>query len=328
MSRSLRGSVTNFRSFFPPNRPPRAIDNNNVSLSQQLLHSIGCISSISPGTHAILPLAQRSLEKLIYLIDQEMRSIGAQRVTLPSLIPSSLLNKSNRLKDMQQDLFSIKEYDGKLLLAPTHEEVATHLMSTLSSFSRKSLPIYLYQIGPKFRNETRPRGGLLRGREFIMKDLYSFDESEECSKSTYKKVSSAYERLFNRLGLDVLRASAHPGSIGGSVSHEYHMVNKAGQDVILICSSCGHVSNVEMKVVQGQRDELRREATMRMSASDERKEEEESERERERRREAEERRKEEGERKRGWRDGERRGGGGGCEGGEGRGEEMYSCPCH
>lgn len=258
MVKPLRPSVTYFRNLFSPSSSIKASDSSNVSLSQQLLNSIGFISTLSPGTHAILPLAERSLEKLINLIDSEMKSIGAQRVTLPSLVSSSMLQKSNRLEEMKKDLFFIASNSNKdeLLLAPTHEEVVTHLMSTVSgSISYKSLPICLYQIGPKYRNEKRPRGGLLRSREFIMKDLYSFDWNEDQSKVTYDKVTSAYKNLFRRLELNVVQASAHPGNIGGSVSHEYHIVNNAGQDVILICSSCGNVSNIELERLQGEEKE-------------------------------------------------------------------------
>ena len=248
-----RPSVTYFRSFLSPNWSVRASESGQASRSHQLLNAVGCVTGISPGSHAILPLAQRSLAKLIKLIDDEMESIGGQKVILPSLVPSSLLKKSNRLPEIKDDLYFVSNSD--LLLAPTHEEVVTHLISTLGSLSYKSLPLCLYQIGPKFRHEKRPKGGLLRGREFIMKDMYSFDWCEEEAQNTYNKVSTAYKCLFKRLELDVVQAKADPGNIGGTVSHEYHILNRAGEDVLLMCSSCGCTSNIEVKKAQDKEKE-------------------------------------------------------------------------
>lgn len=243
-----RPSVTYFRSFFSPNWSVRASEPGQGSRSHQLLSATGCVAGLSPGSHAILPLAQRSLAKLIKLIDDEMESIGGQKVILPSLVSSNLLEKSNRLPKIQDDIYCVKKSD--LLLAPTHEEVVTHLISTLGSLSYKSLPLCLYQIGAKFRQEKRPKGGLLRGREFIMKDMYSFDWCDEEAKNTYKKVSTAYKCLFKRLELDVIQAQADPGNIGGTVSHEYHILNRAGEDVLLMCNSCGCTSNIEVNKSQ------------------------------------------------------------------------------
>jgi prolyl-tRNA synthetase len=218
-----------------------------VSISQKYLQTITGIHGVTNGTFVLLPLVNRALEKLIALIDRELQSIGSQKVLMPSLIPSSLWKKSGRFDDIpaKEDLFIIHAgKENEMLLAPTHEEVVSHLLSSLTStLSFKSFPIYLYQVTTKFRNEKRPKSGLIRTREFLMKDLYTFDVDLESARQTYETVTETYERIFRDLELTVSRVRADPGSMGGIYSHEYHVVSEAGQDVLLICRKCGHTLN-------------------------------------------------------------------------------------
>jgi prolyl-tRNA synthetase len=227
---------------------PKA-ESDVVSLSQKLLMSEGSIYCSSPGSFILMPMAVRSLEKLVKLIDQEMKLIGAQKIIMPSLIPTSLLKKSGRFKSVASELFTLPYQD--LLLAPTHEELVCQMVNRIPNLSRKSLPLYLYQITTKYRNEKRPRSGLLRTREFLMKDLYTFDVDHESAQQTYARVCQAYDRIFDRLRIPVCKVSADTGSIGGEFSHEYHVLSNAGQDKILICSKCGHAMSEELVRLQG-----------------------------------------------------------------------------
>lgn len=202
-----------------------------------------------------MPTAVRTMEKLIRLIDQEMKLIGGQKMMMPSLIPTSLLKRSGRLDACYSELFTLPQQD--MLLAPTHEELVCQLLHSIPNLSRKSLPLYLYQITSKYRNEKRPRSGLLRAREFLMKDLYTFDVDRESAKQTYARVCDAYDRIFRRLGIPVCQVTADPGNIGGDHSHEYHVLSNAGQDKILICTECGYAVNEELVRAQGWSGERR-----------------------------------------------------------------------
>ena len=220
-----------------------------VSRSQRLLQSEGSIYPSSPGSFVLLPVFMRSLEKLIRLIDQEMRLIGAQKIMMPSLIPGSLLRRSGRFDSCGSELFYFEPQD--LILAPTHEELVCQLMNWLPHLTHRSLPVYVYQITSKYRNEKRPRSALLRTREFLMKDLYTFDADPDSAKETYRLVCQAYDRIFRRLGLPVLKVDADPGNIGGHLSHEYQVLSAAGQDVILVCRDCGHAISQELASSHG-----------------------------------------------------------------------------
>ena len=217
---------------------------DHVSVSQKLLQSEGSIYCSSPGSFVLMPTAVRTLEKLIQLIDQEMKLMGGQKILMPSLIPTSLLKRSGRFDSCCSELFILPQQD--LLLAPTHEELVCQLLNWFPNLSSKSLPLYLYQITTKYRNEKRPRSGLLRTREFLMKDMYTFDVDRESAKLTYARVCHAYDRIFHRLRIPVCKVSADPGSIGGDLSHEYHVLSNAGQDKILICSECGHAMSEQL----------------------------------------------------------------------------------
>lgn len=185
------------------------------------------------------------MEKLTALIDSEMKLIGGQKIMMPSLVPTSLWKRSGRWTDnsSKQDLFTVSQQE--LLLCPTHEEVVTSLVNCLQNMTFKSLPLYLYQVTNKFRNEKRPKSGLIRTREFLMKDLYTFDVDTEAAQVTYEAVTHSYQRIFKRLQLPFIRVEADPGGIGGLYSHEYHVLSDAGQDTLFVCPVCSHTVGQE-----------------------------------------------------------------------------------
>lgn len=190
----------------------------------------------------MLPLGLRVLEAVQRVVDDEMQAIGSAKCALPSLQPASLWKESGRLATMRDAMFAT---DDGLLLAPTHEEEVTRLVAQHVTTAGR-LPLLLHQIGPKFRKEQRPRGGLLRLREFVMKDMYSFDTDLSAAQLTYSSVSAAYTAVFRRLELPVVRAKASSGDMGGSVSHEYHLLAEAGEDAVFVCGDCGHGFNQEV----------------------------------------------------------------------------------
>lgn len=192
----------------------------------------------------MLPLGLRVQEKLERLIDKHMRSINASKVSLSSISSQTLWAKSGRLRS-DSEFFKLKDRKGTpLLLAPTHEEEITDLVASLIH-SPKQLPIRLYQIGRKYRDEKRPRGGLLRGREFLMKDLYTFDATVEEAHRTYNETRQAYRNFLDELTVDYIEARADSGNMGGDLSHEYHYPSYAGEDQIITCSNCGLARNEE-----------------------------------------------------------------------------------
>lgn len=214
--------------------------------SQRLMLQVGLILPASPGCYHLLPYTVRALEKLVRLIDQEMQAVGGQKVSLPSLSPAELWRATQRWDLMGKELLRLQDRHGKeYCLGPTHEEVVTALVASQKNLSYKQLPFLLYQVTRKFRDEPRPRFGLLRGREFYMKDMYTFDSSPEAARQTYGLVCDAYCSLFSRLGLQVIKAQADVGSIGGTMSHEFQLPVEVGEDQLAVCPSCGFSANVE-----------------------------------------------------------------------------------
>ncbi|KAF7723352.1 hypothetical protein EC973_002100 [Apophysomyces ossiformis] len=202
----------------------------------------------SSGIYSLLPLGLRTVEKLERIIDEEMTAIGCQKLSLPTLLPPENWKKTGRWSGAKGEFFRLKDRkDSEMLLAPTHEEEITNLVAS-ELRSSKQLPIRLYQIGRKYRDELRPRAGLLRGREFVMKDLYTFDASVEDAFTTYNDVSNAYSKIFLRIGVPFVVAEADSGNIGGSRSHEYHLLSNVGEDTLLTCSGCGYTANEELAV--------------------------------------------------------------------------------
>ncbi|KAM6921883.1 putative proline--tRNA ligase, mitochondrial [Xenentodon cancila] len=213
--------------------------------SQRLMQQAGLIHPSSPGCYYYLPAAVRSMEKLVRVIDQEMQGIGGQKLDMPSLCSANLWKTSERWDLMGKELFRLKDRHGAdYCLGPTHEEAVTTLVAQ-QPLSYKRLPLLLYQITRKFRDEPKPKFGLLRGREFYMKDMYSFDVSEEAARQTYESVCHAYARLFHRLGLHCIQVQADTGNIGGTLSHEFQLAADIGEDQLVVCGNCSFSANVE-----------------------------------------------------------------------------------
>ena len=188
-------------------------------------------------------------DKIERLIEKYMRSLNASKVSLSTLSSEELWSRSGRLDHSRSSEFlAVQDRKGvKYLLSPTHEEEITSLVAkSLNSY--KELPLRLYQIGRKYRDELRPRQGLLRSREFVMKDLYTFDATEEAARRTYEAVCTAYAAFFDELGLPYLIAAASSGNMGGNLSHEYHFPSSHGEDTIISCSSCDYSLNEELYI--------------------------------------------------------------------------------
>src|SRR5580658_10302662 len=216
--------------------------------SHQLLLRAGYIRQVAAGIYSYLFLAQRSLLKIIAIVREEMDAIGAQEMLLPALNPAELWQESGRWDVMGDNMFRLKDRFGRdLCLGMTHEEVMTATArGELRSY--KQLPQIWYQIQTKFRDEPRPKSGLLRVRQFIMKDSYSFDMDAEGLDVSYKKHYDAYRRIFARCGLDVIPVEAHSGAMGGSQSMEFMVASDAGEDLVVNCPACLYAANLEKAV--------------------------------------------------------------------------------
>jgi len=211
-------------------------------ISHQLLLRAGLIRMLMAGVYSYLPLGFLVLNNVQNIIRQEMRACGAAELLLPALQPLELWVKSGRDKDMGEVMIRFTDRRGrKVCLGPTHEEVITELAKNHIS-SYKQLPLILYQIQTKFRDEIRPRFGLVRGCEFIMKDAYSFDKDEDGLDKNYKAMYEAYCRIFKRCGLELLVTEADPGVMGGNVSHEFMVPVKDGEDI-----EVGHIFKLGTK---------------------------------------------------------------------------------
>ncbi|XP_014726160.1 PREDICTED: probable proline--tRNA ligase, mitochondrial [Sturnus vulgaris] len=214
--------------------------------SQRLMLQAGLIHPTIPGCYSYLPPTVRAMEKLIKVMDQEMQAVGGQKLNLPSLCSAELWRASGRWDQMGPELFRLVDrHNHGYCLGPTHEEVVTALVASQSGLSYKQLPLRLYQITRKFRDEPKPRFGLLRSREFYMKDMYTFDTSEEAARRTYEQVCAAYCSLFTRLGLRFVKVQAATGSIGGTTSHEFQLPADIGEDRLLLCPQGHFAANVE-----------------------------------------------------------------------------------
>ncbi|KAK2761553.1 hypothetical protein FQN54_001381 [Arachnomyces sp. PD_36] len=200
----------------------------------------------------MLPLGVRVQDKVEKLIEKHMSPLGASKLSLSSLSSQALWEKSGRLQDSEIFKF-LDRKESRLLLAPTHEEEITRLVGGLLE-SYKELPLRVYQISRKYRDELRPRQGLLRGREFIMKDLYTFDYNTKDALETYESVRQAYVNLFDELKLPYLVAAADSGNMGGNLSHEFHFPSSKGEDTVISCSGCDNVYNEEVADGRGHKD--------------------------------------------------------------------------
>ncbi|MEP6760458.1 MAG: proline--tRNA ligase [Sporichthyaceae bacterium] len=213
--------------------------------SHRLLVRAGYIRRAAPGGYTWLPLGWRVYRNVERIVREEMDAMGAQEVHFPALLPKEPYDKSNRWTEYGDDVFRVKDRKGgDYMLGPTHEEFFTLLVKDLYS-SYKDLPLWLYQIQTKFRDEQRPRAGLLRGREFVMKDSYSFDIDDAGLEASYNAHRGAYIKTFDRLGLDYVIVSAMSGSMGGSRSEEFLTPAENGEDTFVRCTLCDYAANTE-----------------------------------------------------------------------------------
>ena len=213
--------------------------------SHKLLVRAGYIRRWAPGIYSLLPLGQMLQDNISRIVDEEMQAMGGQKVTFPALIPREFYDASGRWTEYGDTLFRLKDRrNNDFLLGPTHEELFTLLVKDLYS-SYKDLPVILYQTQTKYRDEARPRSGILRGREFVMKDSYSFDASDEGLAQSYQLHRDAYQKIFTRLGIGYRIVSAMSGAMGGSKSEEFLAPSPIGEDTFVMCSSCDYAANVE-----------------------------------------------------------------------------------
>jgi len=213
--------------------------------SHQLLLKAGMIQQLASGVYSYMPLCLRSIQKIEGIIREELNAIGAQELLMPALQPFEIWVETGRDLAFGENLFTLNDRrDRTLALGPTHEEVITSLVRHQVQ-SYRDLPLILYQIQTKFRDEPRPRGGLLRVREFGMKDMYSFHTDVESLNEIFPKVVEAYKRIYERCGLRFLIVEADSGAIGGKESNEFMVIADSGEDTILNCPACGYTANVE-----------------------------------------------------------------------------------
>lgn len=214
-------------------------------VSHKLMIKAGLIRQISSGIYAFLPIGFRVLKKVENIIREEMNKIGAQEVFLPALLPREPWDQTGRWDIYGDELFRLKDRRGRdFCLGPTHEEIITMILrNTVRSY--KNLPQLLYQIQTKFRDEIRPRFGIMRSREFLMKDLYSFDASWDSLFETYNKVFEAYKKIFDRFKLNYYTVEADSGAIGGKISHEFVAESVVGECEFVVCPNCGYAANIE-----------------------------------------------------------------------------------
>lgn len=215
-------------------------------ISHQLMVRAGLVRQLTSGVYTFLPVGYRILKKIEKIVQEEMDAIGSQEVMLPVVQPHELWLESGRSEAYGPDMFHLHDRHGReMVLGPTHEEVITNLVKN-DVRSYRQLPITLYQIQTKFRDEVRPRAGLIRVREFRMKDAYSFHATPESLNDTYQDMYNAYCRIFNRIGIDYRAVEADPGTIGGNGgTHEFMVLSDAGEDTIAGCSGCDYSANLE-----------------------------------------------------------------------------------
>lgn len=226
--------------FFPT---LREVPKDAELVSHQLLLRAGFIRSVAAGIYSYLPLGWKVHEKISQIVREEINDFGGLELHMPVLVPKELLDETGR--SAVPVLFALKDKNQRdFFLGFTHEEVVTDIVRTSVS-SWKQMPLYLYQIQTKERDEPRPRGGLVRGREFTMFDGYSFDSNEADLETIYRANYRAYEQIFRRCGLEYLAVEADPGAIGGSENHEFMVLTASGEDTVLRCDSCSYAANAE-----------------------------------------------------------------------------------
>jgi prolyl-tRNA synthetase len=223
----------------------REIPGEAETISHRLLIRAGMINQLTAGIYSYMPLAWRTAKKIMDIIREEMDAAGGQEITMPVLQPIELWEKSGRGAAFGANLFKLTDRKDRVLaLGPTHEEVVTDLAAHYIQ-SYRDLPQRLYQIQTKLRDEPRPRGGLVRVREFIMKDMYTFDVDDAGLEVSYQKMVQAYKNIYRRCGLKAMVIEADSGAIGGKASHEFMVLAESGEDEIIFCPGCGYAANIE-----------------------------------------------------------------------------------
>ncbi len=219
-------------------------------VSHRLMLRAGFIRKLTAGVYTYLPYGLAAIKKVENIVREEMNRAGALELAMPIVQPADLWRESGRYDDYGPELLRFKDrHDRESCLGPTHEEVITDI-ARLEIHSYRDLPINLYQIQTKFRDEIRPRFGLMRGREFLMKDAYSFDADDKGAEESYRKMYEAYCRIFERCGLEYRAVQADSGSIGGNFSHEFMVLADTGEDTIVICTECDYAANMEKAEVK------------------------------------------------------------------------------
>ena len=216
------------------------------SRSGNLLVRSGMIKKVGAGIYMYLPFGLKVLDKIRKIVKEEMDNAGAQELLMPSLIPSDYYETCGRVEAFGKDMFNLNDrYNKPFVLGPTHEELFTIAAKAMVR-SYKDLPFTIYQQADKFRDEPRPRYGLIRVREFIMKDAYSFDKDEVDLENSYNKMKNAYNKIYDRLGINYKIVKSDTGAMGGSLSEEYQAITDIGEDVIVLCEKCDYASNLEV----------------------------------------------------------------------------------
>lgn len=219
-------------------------------VSHRLMLRAGCIRKLTAGIYSYLPFGLAAIRKVENIVREEMNRAGALELLMPMVQPADLWIETGRYEKYGPELLRFHDrHDRESCLGPTHEEVITDI-ARKELHSYRNLPINLYQIQTKFRDEIRPRFGLMRGREFVMKDAYSFDVSDEAAEISYRKMYEAYKRIFTRCGLAFRAVQADSGAIGGSFSHEFMVLADTGEDTIVVCKNCEYAANMEKAVVK------------------------------------------------------------------------------
>jgi len=225
-------------------------------VSHKLMIRGGMIRKLAAGIYNYLPLGLRSIGKVEAIVREEMNKAGAIELMMPAVLPSELWEESGRWNYYGKELLRFKDRaDREFCIGPTHEEIITDIVRRdISSY--KQLPVNLYQIQTKFRDEIRPRFGVMRAREFIMKDAYSFDATVEAAEKSYWAMYEAYTRIFERCGLEFRAVLADTGNIGGNFSHEFMVLAPTGEDIIMSCNKCDYAANLELAEIGGAQNEV------------------------------------------------------------------------
>jgi prolyl-tRNA synthetase len=219
-------------------------------VSHRLMLRAGFMRKLTAGVYTYLPYGLAAIRKVEAIVREEMNRAGALELHMPMVQPADLWKESKRYEKYGPELLRFTDrHDRESCLGPTHEEVITDI-ARKELHSYRDLPVNLYQVQTKFRDEVRPRFGLMRGREFIMKDAYSFDVDDEAASVSYQKMYDAYKRIFTRCGLQFRAVEADSGTIGGSFSHEFMVLAETGEDTIVFCTDCEYAANIEKAVVR------------------------------------------------------------------------------